>query len=243
MHIWALVRWFSTKRGYGFVVPEDGKGDILLHVNELLAFGLPSVAEGARILVHVEATARGERVAKVLDVRPPGPQEPPPAAGPLEPARVRWFDRDRGFGFVNVYGRREDVFLHMATLREFGFGAVAEGDAILVRVTEGPNGPVVCEVRGWDYPNRPRGRRRGAHRPIVFAGGGPERTFPEQSLRTAAAILDAIRAGTRGGVPGGRRAGSRSRAAAGGPRIGARSRAGCHIDHVDLIFVPVFGVE
>ena len=103
MHIWCLVRWFNTTRGYGFVVADDGEGDILLHENELLAFGVPSVAEGARILVRVETTARGRQVAEVCDVRPPATKEPPPDAGPLEPARVKWFDRASGYGFVNVY--------------------------------------------------------------------------------------------------------------------------------------------
>ena len=46
------------------------------------------------------------------------------AAGPLEPARVKWFDRVKGFGFVNIYGRPEDVFLHMETLRQYGYGEV-----------------------------------------------------------------------------------------------------------------------
>ena len=133
-----------------------------------MAFGVPSVAEGARILVRVETTARGRRAAEVLEIQPPTPKEPPPDAGPLEPARVKWFDRARGYGFVNAFGRREDVYLHMATLREHGFGAVEGGNAMVVRVTAGPAGPTVCEVRDWDYPNRPRGRRRRSHRPIAI---------------------------------------------------------------------------
>jgi CspA family cold shock protein len=232
------VRWFDSRRGYGFLVAEDGKGDILLHVNELRAFGVPSVAEGARILVRVETTERGQQVVKVYDIRPPSTKAPPPGAGPLEPARVRWFDRDRGYGFVNVYGRREDVFLHMATLRGYGLGAVSEGDAILVRVTKGPNGLVVCEVRDWDYPNRPRGRRR-SHRPIVVPESRSGRALPDDlRLRAAAAVAEMLRAGPRDRPPGQRRAGLRAGPSDSG--IGANFRLGYHIGHVDILFAPVF---
>jgi CspA family cold shock protein len=78
------------------------------------------------------------------------------AAGPLEPARIKWFDRVKGFGFVNVYGKPEDVFLHMETLRQYGYGEVVAGDVLAVRVTAGPRGPMVYEVRSWDYVARMR---------------------------------------------------------------------------------------
>ncbi len=81
------------------------------------------------------------------------------AAGPLMPARVKWFDRVKGFGFVNVYGKADDVFLHMETLRQFGYGEVVAGDVLAVRITAGPRGPMVYEVRSWDYVARHRERR------------------------------------------------------------------------------------
>ena len=54
-----LVQWFDAAEAIGFVTAEDGQGDILLHLSELRAFGVPSVAEGARVLVRVETTAPG----------------------------------------------------------------------------------------------------------------------------------------------------------------------------------------
>jgi cold shock protein len=199
MYIWGLVRWFDTNRGYGFLVAEDGKGDILLHANELRAFRISSVTEGTRILVRVETGPRGRSAAEVCDIRPSGAKEAPPGAGPLEPARVRWFDRVKGYGFVNVHGRPEDVFLHMSTLRDGGFGAVVEGEAILVRVTAGSGGPMVCEVRDWGYPNRPRGRRRASHRRIVIPASRPGPAFPDGlHQRAAAAIFEILRAGPHG---------------------------------------------
>jgi CspA family cold shock protein len=159
------VKWFDTTKGYGFVVSSDGEGDILLHGNVLRVFGFTSVAEGAEIVLQVQTTERGRQAVEVLDIvptaAPPGASPLPPlpgpeAAGPLEPARVKWFDRVKGFGFVNIYGRPEDVFLHMETLRQYGYGEVVAGDVLAVRVTAGPRGPMVYEVRSWDYVVRMR---------------------------------------------------------------------------------------
>jgi CspA family cold shock protein len=109
----------------------------------------------------VQTTDRGRQAVEVVDIvpsaGPPVPVPPgPEAAGPLEPARVKWFDRVKGFGFVNIYGRPEDVFLHMETLRQYGYGEVVAGDVLAVRVTAGPRGPMVYEVRSWDFVVRMR---------------------------------------------------------------------------------------
>lgn len=164
MQVRGHVKWFDTTKGYGFVVGDDGGGDILLHGNVLRVFGFTSVAEGAEILLEVQSTERGRQAVEVLDIVPSaGPPEAMAAllepangqaAGPLQPARVKWFDRVKGFGFINVYGRSEDVFLHMETLRQFGYGEVIAGDVLAVRVTAGPRGPMVYEVRSWDYVAR-----------------------------------------------------------------------------------------
>jgi len=159
------VKWFDTTKGYGFVVADDDEGDILLHGNVLRVFGFTSVAEGAEIVLRVQTTERGRQAVEVVDIIPGAtPNEATiaavmpagGAAGPLEPARVKWFDRVKGFGFVNVYGKPEDVFLHMETLRQYGYGEVVAGDVLAVRVTNGPRGPMVYEVRSWDYVARAR---------------------------------------------------------------------------------------
>lgn len=160
------VKWFDTTKGYGFVIAEDGEGDILLHGNVLRVFGFTSVAEGAEIVLQVQVTERGRQAVEVVDIVPAAlpqhesplvaPPEPGAPTSPLSPARVKWFDRVKGFGFVNIYGRSEDVFLHMETLRQYGYGEVVAGDVLAVRVTAGPRGPMVYEVRSWDYVARQR---------------------------------------------------------------------------------------
>ncbi len=172
MNVRGQVKWFDTTKGYGFVVAEDGEGDILLHANVLRVFGYTSVAEGAEIVLEVQTTDRGRQAVEVVDILPVNDASPLATPTPLmdgalssalEPARVKWFDRVKGFGFVNIYGRSEDVFLHMETLRQYGYGEVLAGDVLAVRVTAGPRGPMVYEVRSWDFVARMNEANSGAH--------------------------------------------------------------------------------
>jgi cold shock protein len=156
------VKWFDIAKGYGFVVADDQNGDILLHSNVLKVYGFTSVAEGAEIIVDVQKTDRGRQAVEVVEILPAAEAAAPPEVlngaplSALEPARVKWFDRGKGFGFVNIFGKPEDVFLHMEVLRQFGYGEVTAGDVLAVRVSEGARGPMVFEVRSWDYVVRQR---------------------------------------------------------------------------------------
>ena len=65
------VKWFDPAKGFGFIVADDSGGDILLHANVLRNFGQGSVADGARIRVMVQNTARGAQAIEVLEIEPP----------------------------------------------------------------------------------------------------------------------------------------------------------------------------
>jgi CspA family cold shock protein len=69
---------------------------------------------------------------------------------PLEPARVKWFEKAKGFGFANVFARGDDVFIHMEVLRRSGFADLAPGEAICLRVVEGKRGRMAAQVLSWD---------------------------------------------------------------------------------------------
>ena len=156
------VKWFDPAKGFGFIVAEEGGGDILLHANVLRNFGQGSVADNARIRVIVQQTQRGAQAVEVLEILPPDTDEAAPiedlgdsdaatiAALPLEPARVKWFDKVKGFGFANVYGRPEDVFIHIEVLRRSGFADLQPGEAVCLRVIEGKRGRMAAQVTAWD---------------------------------------------------------------------------------------------
>jgi cold shock protein len=163
------VKWFDPAKGFGFIVSDDSVSDILLHANVLRNFGQGSVADGAGISVRVQRTARGVQAVEVLSVAPPenmpvpqgeesGLVSPEELHGlPLEPARVKWFDKAKGFGFANVFGRSEDVFVHVEVLRTSGLADLTSGEAVALRVVEGKRGRMAVQVVGWENAARLRG--------------------------------------------------------------------------------------
>jgi CspA family cold shock protein len=157
-----VVKWFDPVKGFGFVVSDAGGPDILLHVNVLRNFGQSSVADGARVELEVQRTERGVQATQVLSLLPPvsdsgvglsdiAALDPSVvAAAPLEPARVKWFDKGKGFGFANVFGKRDDIFLHMEVLRRSGLSDLAPGEALALRVIKGKRGHMAAEVFAWE---------------------------------------------------------------------------------------------
>ena len=72
----------------------------------------------------------------------------------VEPARVKWFDKAKGFGFANVYGRTEDVFVHIEVLRRSGLADLQPGEALALRVVDGKRGRMATEVCAWEAANK-----------------------------------------------------------------------------------------
>ena len=162
------VKWFDPAKGFGFVVADDGGPDILLHANVLRNFGQSSVADGAGIAVIVQETSRGIQAMDVLAITPPegvgapmvddlAEMSPAEVASlPLEPARIKWFDKAKGFGFGNVFGRHEDVFIHIEVLRRSGLADLQPGEAVALRIIEGKRGRMAMQVLSWESGARAR---------------------------------------------------------------------------------------
>ncbi|NJS40654.1 MAG: cold shock domain-containing protein [Rhodobacteraceae bacterium] len=160
------VKWFDPSKGFGFIVSDDTETDILLHANVLRNYGQGSVADGAGIIVRVQKTSRGVQAVEVMRVDPPEGVVFPLAdeagqmlgedilALPMEPARVKWFDKGKGFGFANVFGRAEDVFIHAEVLRVSGFADLAAGEAVALRIIDGRRGRMAVQVVSWEAATR-----------------------------------------------------------------------------------------
>ncbi|WP_299280583.1 cold-shock protein [uncultured Tateyamaria sp.] len=156
------VKWFDPVKGFGFIVATSGGPDILLHVNVLRNFGQSSIADGTAIDVRVQKTDRGVQAVEVVHIVPPHQEEGSALSdiadldmvevsnAPLQPGRVKWFDKGKGFGFANVFGLTEDVFLHVEVLRRSGLSDLQPGEALAMRVIDGKRGRMAAEVLAWE---------------------------------------------------------------------------------------------
>jgi CspA family cold shock protein len=152
------IKWFDASKGYGFILPDDGSPDILLHVTCLRRDGFPTAYEGARIVCEVTRGARGLQAFRILSIDDstaihPAQAGPPrthqvvvPTSG-LERCIVKWFNRVKGFGFVTRGEGTEDIFVHMETLRLYGLTELRPGQTVLVRFGYGDKGLMAAEVR------------------------------------------------------------------------------------------------
>ena len=152
-----VIKWFDASKGYGFIVPDGGAADVLLHVTCLRRGGFQTAYEGARVVCEVLDRPKGLQAFRVVSmdestaVRPPQitpsrthNQVTPTSA--LERVVVKWFNRVRGYGFLTRGEGTEDIFVHMETLRRYGLTELRPGQTVLVRYGHGSKGLMAAEI-------------------------------------------------------------------------------------------------
>ena len=153
----ATVKWFNPEKGFGFVELADGSGDAFLHIGALQAVGKDSVEPGTTMKAQIGQGQKGRQVTAVVEItgmtavpaRPPRPRMERPAMNRsrTDPSTatevtgtVKWFNPEKGFGFVVAEDGGKDVFVHISVLERAGLRELADGQRVQMTVEQGQKG-------------------------------------------------------------------------------------------------------
>ena len=136
---------------------------MFLHASALQAAGAQTVSPGATIHVRVGQGQKGRQVDQVVSIE--AGSEPPPRSGghsgpgPRAPRApidlssgvemtgiVKWYNPDKGFGFITPKDGGKDVFIHATVLERAGLPPLQEGQAVRTTVVKGAKGLEVGSI-------------------------------------------------------------------------------------------------
>ncbi|MCA8900370.1 MAG: cold shock domain-containing protein [Hyphomonas sp.] len=148
------VKWFDSAKGYGFIVAESTSdpglsGDVMLHITCLRDYGESYADEGARIVCNAVRSERGWQTASIIEMeRPKAVVAKEMGVAPVyEPVTLKWFNRTRGYGFVQRPGVDVDIFVHAVVLRKAGYEDVEPGTELEAAIGIGSKGEHVAALK------------------------------------------------------------------------------------------------
>jgi CspA family cold shock protein len=162
------IKWFNGTKGYGFVTLDNG-GDAFCHASVLQSAGHQELPPGATIVCDLADSQRGMQVVAIHNVdlttaeasAPRGPRREfgggsrfgggggyhsSPSSGPMSEGKVKFFNDQKGFGFVMPDNGAGDIYLHASALRRSGVQAVEPDQRIRYSTRQGNKGVEVDRV-------------------------------------------------------------------------------------------------
>lgn len=151
------VKWFDSVKGYGFILIDSTsdpalEGDVLLHVSCLREFGETYADEGARIVCDAAKSDKGWQTVNVIEMERPRAlvaRENGEAAA-FVPVTLKWFNRTKGYGFVQRADDLTDIFVHAVVLKKAGFEDIEPDTKLMVTIEVGSRGEHVGSAKAVD---------------------------------------------------------------------------------------------
>jgi len=154
----ATVKWFNATKGFGFVTLEDGS-DAFCHASALSGLSTPDLPQGATVYCDVAQGQRGMQVTTVHSVDMStaeaqplsrGPRSPRSggrdSSGPMGGGHVKFFNEQKGFGFVVPETGGADVYVHASALRRSGVPTLMPEQKVRFSTRQGMKGIEVDRI-------------------------------------------------------------------------------------------------
>lgn len=155
------LRWFDHVRGYGFIIPNGGGDDVLLHNEVLREFGQNTrLKPGAVLSCEIMKSPNGLMATKILKVLNNAGFAAenlvqssedfeinlPVDESQLKVAIVKWYDERKGYGFSITHNDDSDIMLSRQILRRCGIRSLYPGDKIRVLLDNTPRGLIASYI-------------------------------------------------------------------------------------------------
>lgn len=135
------VKMYNEERGFGFIEPRSGGSDVFVHVSELRQAGIfGGLKEGQSVLFRKFTQSNGRNAATDIEI------DDDQKVIPIDQNRwyqgvIKWFDPDRGYGFIAPEDGKKDVFIHRSVLDMAGFHTTfrIESQKVRYKVGQGQN--------------------------------------------------------------------------------------------------------
>jgi len=157
----AVVKWYNRTKGFGFVKPNDGAPDAFLHASLVAQAGHDDLADGTNLVCDIADGPRGPQVAAIHSIEPPSEpvfrsERRPPRfggggfagaeGGEVVEGKVKFYNAEKGFGFVVPDDGSKDVFVSARTLARAGIAALEPEQRVRVTTRMGQKGPMAAHV-------------------------------------------------------------------------------------------------